>query len=57
MDVITQQLNIQIDESTFRRLVSEGQLPLNDYRCLDINSKNLIKNIYLDRLKSPLTTK
>ncbi|VUD69007.1 hypothetical protein TDB9533_04370 [Thalassocella blandensis] len=50
----TTNLQLHIDAQALNRLILQGQLKIDDFRCYDKTAKNLIKNMYLEAAKQSL---
>ena len=47
-------IQLQIDTQALNRLIQCGQLKIDDFRCCDNSTKNLIKNMYLEAVKQSI---
>lgn len=50
----TQDLQLTIDSRVVSRLISQGQLKIEDFRCCNPDSKSSIRNMYLEAAKLAL---
>lgn len=52
--VTTLNLQLQIDAQALNRLILNGHLKIDDFRCHDKDAKSLIKHMYLEAAKQSL---
>ena len=47
-------LSLEVSESTVRRLIQQGLLTIDDFRCQNRQTKAFIKHLYLEATKDSL---